>query len=605
MQPHTRREFLKSGVRCVAGTALAASAVARSARATTPAARPNVLLISIDTLRADHLSCLGYARRTTSNLDRLAEDGIAFSNATAASPWTVPSHMSMFTGLYPSFHGLLSTKMCMADGITTLAEVLKANGYATAAYVTGPMLNAKFGYGKGFELYDDFSVTFQHKFDIFDEGVPEHTGINDLVTSPIVTQLVARWLERQAEERWSVLGGRCSGEERRAEGRERKGGGRRDEGRGEEKKVLGGGSSVVGRTEDRGEGRQVVGGGRRKPFFLFVHYWDCHYDYIPPKPYDTMFDPDYQGIIDGKDIAWRTDIAPGMDRADLNHILALYDGEIRLTDEHVGRILKKLKDAGLYDDTLIIVTSDHGEEFLEHGSVKHGHTLFQELVHVPLILKPGARNGEQKGVRCSRSAASLGSRHERQRVLGVRGAEGEGNEGRGARDEGRGGREGRRRNGGQVTAQSASHVDIMPTVLGCAGIKYDGLVHGVNLLGRRQDAEAGTRPVMFGGTSRRDMHGIRSDNRKLILDMDKHQAELFDLADDPAERKPVARCACDAGGLLPGGAPAEARELAASLAKWHVRSKEFTQKMYGDRPRVVLKLRPEVRQQLKALGYVR
>lgn len=547
--PHTRREFLKT-VAGLATGALGSQAIAGSAQPD----RPNVLLISIDTLRADHVSCLGYARRTTPNLDRLAEDGIVFRNAAAASPWTVPSHMSMFTGLYPSFHGLLSTKMSMADGITTLADVLKANGYTTAAYVTGPMLNAKFGYGKGFEFYDDFSVTFQHKFDIFDEGVPEHTGINDLVTSPVVTRLVTGWLERQGEERWSVLGGRCSGE---AEGREPRG--KSAGSRSRQTSGTAGPPSFPPRDgERRGERRETAKGGR-KPFFLFVHYWDCHYDYIPPKPYDTMFDPEYQGIIDGKNIAWRTDIAPGMDQADLNHIVALYDGEIRLTDEHVGRILKTLKDTGLYDDTLIIVTSDHGEEFLEHGAIKHGHTLFQELLHVPLIVKPARKQGA---------------------------------------------RQGRTRNVGRVANRSVSHVDIMPTVLGCAGIKYGGLMHGPNLL-HRPNVQADPRPVLFEATSRRDMRGMRRGDRKLIVDMDRHEASLFDMENDPGEQQPVAVCKCDESGSLPGQAPTEARELAASLGEWHVRSREFAQKTYGSRPKVVLKLRPEVRQQLKALGYVK
>jgi len=122
----------------------------------------------------------------------------------------------------------------------------------------------------------------------------------------------------------------------------------------------------------------------RKPFFLFVHMWDVHYDYIPPEPYASMFDPGYSGALDGRDIIGKgfpLDIAP----RDLAHLLALYDGELRFTDATIARLLGALDGAHALDRTLVVITSDHGEEFLEHGGKAHDSTLWNEVLRVPLI----------------------------------------------------------------------------------------------------------------------------------------------------------------------------------------------------------------------------
>ncbi|MCZ7585981.1 MAG: sulfatase-like hydrolase/transferase [Deltaproteobacteria bacterium] len=122
-------------------------------------------------------------------------------------------------------------------------------------------------------------------------------------------------------------------------------------------------------------------------FFLFLHYWDPHYDYNPPKRYVDLFDPDYDGSMDGMNIRYRDDLTPTMNPRDLEHLLALYDGEIRYTDDHIGRFLDGLASRGLADTTMVVVTSDHGEEFLEHGWKGHTNHCYEETARVPLIVR--------------------------------------------------------------------------------------------------------------------------------------------------------------------------------------------------------------------------
>jgi arylsulfatase A-like enzyme len=120
-------------------------------------------------------------------------------------------------------------------------------------------------------------------------------------------------------------------------------------------------------------------------FFLFIHYWDPHYDYIPPDPYDTVFDPDYQGTIDGRNFKHSEAIHPQMPKRDFDHIIALYDGEIAWTDKHIGKLLSSLQEWHLDKETIVIVVADHGEGFFDHGQRTHGSTLYNEEIQIPLI----------------------------------------------------------------------------------------------------------------------------------------------------------------------------------------------------------------------------
>jgi arylsulfatase A-like enzyme len=320
------------------------AATAPAEAATTPGEteeppKYNLLLISIDTCRADHLQCYGYGRDTSPHLDELAQEGVLFENLSAAASWTVPSHMSMFTGLYPSVHGVVNFTRQLGEGVPTLAGCLAESGYVTAAFVTGPILNHFFGFNRGFQSYDDYSVnqafgdvaSLSRMRDAYDKQQPNwgSTVLDQVVTNPVITDLAAKWLMTRAH------------------------------------------------SNER--------------FFLFLHYWDCHYDYKPPAPFDRKFDPDYKGSENGRDVIQREpDILRYISVMDLAHMMALYDGDIAETDEEVGKILQLLQDLRLSRNTLVIVSSDHGEAFLEHGKIRHGNSLYEELLHVPLIMRlPG------------------------------------------------------------------------------------------------------------------------------------------------------------------------------------------------------------------------
>lgn len=281
---------------------------------------PNVVLISIDSLRPDHLGAYGYERAGISpNIDGLAAEGIVFERPVSTTTWTLPAHASMLTGLYPAVHGVHSDGDRLPEAAVLVSEALETAGYATRAVVSAPYLNAAFGFDQGWDLYDDAAGVFENRPANADDS---HWG----ATSPEV--------HRRAVEALDAVG----------------------------------------------EG----------PFFLFVHYWDVHYDYAPPSPYDTMFDPDYEGTVTSLNFHWNDEIHRGMAPRDLRHIVALYDGEIAYTDSYLGLLFDELRARGVWDDTLVVLTADHGDEFFEHGAIGHRRTLFEEVVRVPLVLRlPG------------------------------------------------------------------------------------------------------------------------------------------------------------------------------------------------------------------------
>jgi arylsulfatase A-like enzyme/Flp pilus assembly protein TadD len=248
---------------------------------------PNVILISIDTLRADRLSAYGYSRMTTPHLDAVAADGILFEKAMTPVPITLPAHASLLTGTYPAFHGVRDNSgFVLPDDQETLAEILKSSGYRTGAFVGAFVLDSRFGLSQGFDLY-------------FDDFEPETLDLVNLQIN-----------ERPAEE-------------------------------------------VLTRTtawlmEDSG-----------KPFFAWIHLFDPHVPYAPPLPFrDTVADP--------------------------------YDGEIAYVDSELGKFFQMLKREGLYDNSLIVIVSDHGEGLGEHGEDTHGMFLYDSTLHVPMIFKlPG------------------------------------------------------------------------------------------------------------------------------------------------------------------------------------------------------------------------
>ncbi len=321
--------------------------------------RPNVLLISIDTLRADHLSAYGYRRETSPALDRLARGGVLFERAISPTSWTLPAHLSMLTGLEISAHGIADDRQWSFVGPSGepapprlsgifLSEFLSDAGYRTAGFHTWKYLEEQFGFGPGFEVYERLGHTFyshpvvSKRFDALraandTEGLlrlrDEHPELFDATrkTTPEVLERARGWIE---------------GVRRESPGR---------------------------------------------PFFCFLHLFDVHDPYVPPPPFDTRFDPDYAGPIDGRNVTSPDSPVRGdMDPRDLEHLVALYDGEIAYVDSQLGAFFEWLAAQGLAEDTLVIVTSDHGEEFFEHGHKTHRRQLHRESVHVPWILSwPG------------------------------------------------------------------------------------------------------------------------------------------------------------------------------------------------------------------------
>jgi arylsulfatase A-like enzyme/Flp pilus assembly protein TadD len=241
-----------------------------------------VILISIDTCRADHLSCYGYHRRTTPNIDAIAQEGVLFENAVSPVPTTLPAHASMLTGTIPAYHGIHDNDGYKLDSsYLTLAEILTQAGFTTGAVVSAFVLDSQFGLDQGFESYND-------KFEEELEGnlIVQRRGGE-------VNRFALDWLTRH----------------------------------------------------------------RKEKFFLFLHYYDPHAKYEPPEPFFSLY----------RD--------------------SLYAGEVAYTDYCIGQVIEKLKRLRLYDSSLIIITSDHGEMLGEHKELTHGYFIYQGAVKVPLIFK--------------------------------------------------------------------------------------------------------------------------------------------------------------------------------------------------------------------------
>jgi arylsulfatase A-like enzyme len=375
----------------------------------------NVILISIDTLRADRVGCYGYERPTSPTLDALAAEGALFENAVAPSPWTLPSHMSLLTGLYPSRHGVKTSSLKLPSNTPTLATVLSEHGLATGAVVNSIYLDEIYGPHRGFDYYGW----------IPDTDAPEGAATE-------ITDDAIRWIGENAGVR----------------------------------------------------------------FFFFLHYFDVHSDYASLPRYEEMFvDPAYKGSASGKTVQllqFKRDIGKLKD-SDRRHLSDLYDAGIRQLDDELNRFFAFLKTRGLWDNTLIIVVSDHGEEFFDHGDLMHGHTQFEEQVHVPLIVRgPGLA-------------------------------------------------------GATRFHDIVSLVDIMPSILGVLGVTTEAEQDGVDLrLAQRSAGYAPAGRVVFAEaaqTSSANSAGdraVRNQRYKLHYDTRTGVKILFDLQEDPGEQKNIA-----------------------------------------------------------------
>lgn len=303
---------------------------------------PNVILIAIDTLRSDHLGCYGYERGVSPHIDFLAAEGILFEQCYSAASWTLPSFMSIFTGVMPRVHGCNSVSCPgLSSSLTTLTEQYHACGYFCGAVVCNPSLAGKYGFYRGFDIYDDYSVYMDLQLEGFGSGLTEETRL---------------------------LGERVTGQHTTWHAR-----------------------NLLIRAKDSGQ-----------PFFLFILYFDPHVSYIPPDTF-KQWDTSYTGPVHGHNLeAIRNHPPRGRD---LDHLIALYDGEIAYTDEQVGQFLQTLDELSEPKNTLTILFSDHGEAFAEHGILMHGNSAYREEIMVPLIWRwPGVL---PQGLRIASSVSTL------------------------------------------------------------------------------------------------------------------------------------------------------------------------------------------------------
>ncbi len=415
-----------------------------SVAAQTSAKSPlNVVLITIDTLRADHLGCYGYKNIKTPNIDNLAAEGTRFERAFAVVPVTLPSHTSMLTGTYPMLSGMHDfSGNKLSPQQPTLATVLKKEGYATGAVVGAAVLDSRFGLNQGFDFY----------YDHFDFSRLDEANLDEMERpGNVVADTTLDWLSKNSQ----------------------------------------------------------------KPFFLWMHLYDPHFPYRPPEPYATEY------------------------------AAHLYDGEIAFADEQIGRLVRYLKEKGIYQNTVIVLSGDHGESLGEHGEKTHGFFIYNATMHVPLIIrKPKAAPG--------------------------------------------------------VVSDPVSLVDLMPTVLDALGVEIPSQVQGRSLVSAIQGSQRSTGNVVRGRESGEralyeesylprihfNWSELRGTENAKYHFIDAPRPELYDVTSDPGELH-----------NLYGEKKAVSEELRAKLTRMisdYSAGKEMAEKTGLD---------PALMERLKALGY--
>jgi len=437
-----------------------------------------IILISVDTLRADHLGCYGYSRKTSPNVDALASESVLFLNTYAASPWTLPSHVSMLTGLYGVHHQVYREDQIMDPEMETLADALRTRGLQCAAFTGGGFVSSVYGFSKGFASYSD------------DAG-----GVFRQDSAGHLLRLAAQWLQSQKD----------------------------------------------------------------RSFFLFLHTYQPHNPYACPYPYKTLFvekGAEWRHIDLLGHLGGRAGIFRPLPEAQRRNAVALYDGEIRYTDEAlVGPLLEKLKDLGIYDQAMIVFTSDHGEEFFEHQGWGHGHSLYEESLRVPLIIKfPGSRYA------------------------------------------------------GRVVASRVSLADIFPTVLDVLGKgTVSGGIDGRSLLPLITGEEKEDR-VFFADIAADVLQSripqkiaMSAGDKKLILNRPFSREDLEFFLFPPPQVKPVELFDLEKD-------PEERENVADSHPELVRRIIQAVQRLYDEaelRKTRKLEIDEELKEQLKALGYIR
>lgn len=370
----------------------------------------NLLLITLDTVRADHLPCYGYPLATMPRLCDLARAGVRFHRAISQSSWTKASMGSLFTSLYPHQHTAVGRQDVLPDEVTTFVERLEQNGFTAAGLQANPFMRKDHGFAQGFRSYRHFSRRAKGE---------------------ALIDAALRKLERLGERR----------------------------------------------------------------FFLYLHLMDAHLPYDPPAAYHARFAAGSPGSLEALYFDRRMDVRMGrlkLDQGQREHVRSLYDAELAYLDDQVGRVLDFLESSGLADTTVVLVHSDHGEEFWEHGSFEHGHSMYDEVLRVPLILRvPGAGQGI-------------------------------------------------------VVEETVRLIDVYPTLLSVLGIETSEPLEGVDLLPliRGGASELSELPAFSEST----IHGpqqkaVQAGRGKIIVNEESRDYEFYDLATDVGETQPTASAA--------------------------------------------------------------
>jgi arylsulfatase A-like enzyme len=465
---------------------------------------PNVLLVSIDTLRADHLGCYGYPRRTSPFIDGLAGEGALFRQSLSQASWTRASAASLLTSLYPSTHGTLYMTAALAPGTPTLAAYLSARGYRTAVFSANTNVSTTFGFGQGVhEFYESLRPRLLQRTLLFETLMRAHVPTRLFLLGQVRDNARGLDDDRSSRDRWVV-------------------------------RQFGGWMA-----------RAAPG-----PFFAYVHLMGVHAPYRPPPPYDRAFGsgspdpasanpPDAAGNVMERGRAVPEAVRQAM--------IDGYDGLVLFADDNVRTLVGALRDAGRLDDTVVIVTADHGEAFWDHGIWGHGGSLYEAEVRVPLVLWAGPRVRERHP-RIPRGPIEV----------------------------------------------PAAGIDVMPTLLALAGADCPSC-QGEDLLRLAERGER-ERPILLEQymSPRSYTYAVRDSRHKLVYTDFLHgritRWELFDLTADPGEaRNQLA------------GPPTPAPPLATALRS--LREEALARR--GAVAHVELTRDPAVYEELKALGYVK
>lgn len=440
-----------------------------------------IILITVDSLRADFVSAYNDRTPATTHIDRLADEGIVFTRVISPAPWTLPSLSSLMTGLSPEVHMTRGKNSKLPDSLHTLAEYMRDNGYVTGAIVVNPYLKLPYNLSQGFLHYDVYpKALIGNSFGSrLLKKIFARRFRQDLTTSDL-TDLAIDWLKLK----------------------------------------------------------------QRKDCFLWVHYLDPHMPYAPP---DEFLPKGKAPATIGTNFnRLSSDIRGGFFTPSLferEWIRKLYDGEVRYVDKSISRLLDTLKQLNIYDDSLIILASDHGEEIWEHGSFEHGHSLYNELLWVPLIIKLPLSSSK-----------------------------------------------------GRINNMVQTH-SVMPTVLDICGITYDSehlSAASLTPLWKGNPRTFDERPIVSSGLLYyEDREALIFNGLKYVHYLVTNREELYDLNRDPKEQFNIAN--------VNPGIIDKAQDI---IKKYHAQAKglrDYHQIGKGTE----IELDQKTMQELKSLGYVK